>query len=166
MERNSKGQFVLGKCDGPKTHGHTVEGKWTKTYSKWNGMRTRCDRKNAENYHLYGGRGISYDVSWSKFSNFLKDMGDCPSGYTLERKDSNKNYSKSNCRWATSKENHRNRSVTVFVEFEGKKRVLAELVELYGLRDYKTTWCNIFKRGWSVKDALLKPLRRRSVKDD
>lgn len=46
---------------------------------------------------------------WEKFENFLADMGEPPPGMTLERKNNDKGYGPSNCRWATPAEQARNK---------------------------------------------------------
>jgi hypothetical protein len=57
--------------------------------------------------------GIKVCDRWNSFENFLADMGNRPHGKTIDRYP-NKfgNYEKSNCRWATSKEQGRNRRST------------------------------------------------------
>ncbi len=82
----------------------------TKIYSVWGDMKDRCKNPKAKKYHLYGGRGINYKKKWENFENFYKDMGESyREGLTLERINNNKGYSKANCRWATYKEQNKNR---------------------------------------------------------
>ena len=40
----------------------------------------------------YGGRGISVEKRWLNFRSFLKDMGERPTGLSLDRKNVNGNY--------------------------------------------------------------------------
>lgn len=86
------------------SHGHCINGVQSRTYRAWNSMMTRCTNPKNNRYHRYGGRGITVCERWKKFSNFLEDMGCCPSNLTLDRKDGDKGYYKDNCRWATWEE--------------------------------------------------------------
>lgn len=81
----------------------------TPTYSSWSSMKKRCLNPKAADYYRYGGRGITVTQRWLEFENFLEDMGERPPGRTLGRRDNDKGYSKSNCRWETPKEQANNR---------------------------------------------------------
>lgn len=91
------------------THGHTIGGKHSDTYTSWYHMIARCNNPNSEHWHRYGGRGITVCARWNKFENFLSDMGTRPPGLTLERKMNDQGYSPDNCLWATRKEQAQNR---------------------------------------------------------
>lgn len=82
-------------------------------YEAWAQMRSRCFNPNHRAYKNYGGRGIGICKRWDRFENFAADMGPHPGkGWSLDRKNNDKGYSKSNCRWATRKEQIRNRRTT------------------------------------------------------
>lgn len=78
----------------------------------WYNMRQRCYNPNNPGYKNYGGRGIKVCKRWHVYENFLADMGAPPFGLTLDRKDNNKGYCKSNCRWATQAQQAVHRRVT------------------------------------------------------
>lgn len=75
--------------------------RYTREYNIWDKMIQRCHNHKHTSYDSYGGRGIFVCDEWkSSFSNFYKDVGDCPDpSFTLDRIDNNKGYNKNNYRW-------------------------------------------------------------------
>jgi len=117
--------------DANRTHGMTR----TPTYMSWQAMRQRCNNPGNIGYATYGGRGISVCQEWDSYEQFLSDMGERPSGWTLDRIDPNGNYCKDNCRWISRKEQNRNRRDNRRFEFEGELRTIPEIAEMVGLKE-------------------------------
>lgn len=80
-----------------------------RTYTSWRAMIGRCRNPNHTNFWKYGQKGIAVCDRWLLFANFFADMGERPSGCSLDRIDCNGNYEPGNCRWATTKEQARAR---------------------------------------------------------
>jgi len=82
------------------------------TWLTYRNMKDRCYNKNNDRYHKYGGRGIKVCRQWQKsFERFYLDMGLKPQSMSLERINVDGNYEPDNCKWATSTEQLRNKSL-------------------------------------------------------
>lgn len=142
-------------------HGHTRYNgrRWNSpTYNTWVSMKQRCFSEDCDSYPDYGGRGITIQDDWHDFENFLRDMGVRPEGTTLDRIDPNGDYTKENCRWASTKQQALNKRNTVLVEYRGELRPLMELCEQHGV-PYQRVWSRIFNHGYDTETALTKPPR-------
>jgi hypothetical protein len=98
----------------------------------WLAMRIRCRNPKCNDYHLYGGAGITVCKRWQGFENFLTDMGERPPGMVLDRIKCDQNYEPSNCRWVTWVDSANNRRNTMFVLFNGKRLPVAEVERAMG----------------------------------
>lgn len=131
----------------------------TRIYKTWISMLTRCRNPNTHSFADYGGRGITVSSEWLSFDAFYRDMGEQPfPSAQLDRIDNNKGYSKENCRWATPKQNSRNKRSSRFIEVNGEQVVIAELIEKCGFKNRNTIY-NRLKAGWSIKKTLSTPVR-------
>lgn len=126
----------------------------TPTYSSWLAMRDRCKRPRAANYKLYGGRGIKVCERWRKdFREFLADMGEKPTGHSIERIDNNGDYTPGNCRWATIGEQCRNRRSNIRLTHEGKTQTLTEWAKEKKVSMH-LVWERLYRNGWRLDRAL------------
>jgi len=140
------------------THGATSRVKngthiRTKAYTVWGKMIQRCCNPNNPKFPVYGGRGIEVCDKWKSFEGFIEDMGSPPDGLSIDRIDVNGGYCKSNCRWATAKEQANNRTDNVLVDLDGKQMTLKQAAEKAGVR-YKLFWKYVRVKKMSVADAI------------
>ena len=96
--------------------------------SRYKSMKGRCLYPVSRNYHNYGGRGIKVCARWlGSFELFCKDMGPPPTpDHQLDRIDCDGDYKPSNCKWATRKEQNRNRRNNRWITHEGETLTLRE----------------------------------------
>lgn len=92
-------------------HGEGALGKQTREYRAWQAMRNRVRPNNERNRKWYSDNGVIVCERWGIFSNFLEDMGRCPSGMSLDRINPYGNYEPSNCRWADAVTQRRNQRI-------------------------------------------------------
>ncbi len=126
-----------------------------KLYTKWSNMIQRCGNKNDPKYYIYGGRGIKVNKKWAKFDNFYDDMHSTfKMGLTLDRINTNKDYSKNNCRWVTNRVQQNNRRDTDMIEFKGIKDSLTGWSRRLGMYQ-GTLWGRLYKWNWPIEKALM-----------
>lgn len=106
----------------------------SRTYYAWRSMRSRCLNEGNASYSDYGGRGIKVCDRWlNDYDAFFDDMGEAPDGLTLDRIDSNGNYSPENCRWADWNQQAANRRSNVLLSLNGVEMTQAEWARELGI---------------------------------
>lgn len=113
-----------------RTHGLSE----TNEYKIWQLVKNRCLNENAEDYELYGGRGITVCDEWRySFTAFLESVGPRPQGMSLDRIDNNGHYEPSNVRWTTQKTQCNNKRSNATYTHEGITLTLMEWSERTGI---------------------------------
>lgn len=144
------------------SHGHSFSSKGcSPTYRTWSGMHYRCSDMSDKNY---GGAGVKVCERWFDFSLFLEDMGERGKGLSIDRIDPNGNYEPSNCRWATIKEQARNKRKSVKTNVNGEVLNLIDVAEKYGIP--QTTIYRRYKQGLRGKELIEKVNRNVYVVGD
>lgn len=163
--------------NGKKTHcgcknkiGRTThELSRSRFYGIWRGVKDRCDNSKSTSYKNYGAKGVKYQESWAVFENFKSDMYESylkhcdqhtEKDTSIDRIENNKGYYKDNCRWATRREQDRNVTRNVIIDYKGEKFILKDLADKYFIKF--DTLRDRLKRGLSIEEALTTPIRGKS----
>jgi hypothetical protein len=124
----------------------------SRVYSTWKGILTRCYNKNVKAYSLYGGRGIQVCDKWKSFLAFFADVGEPPTGTSLDRINTDGNYEPGNVRWATPREQCNNKRNNTIIEYNGKKQTVANWARETGIE--KSVLLYRIKTGWPIEQVL------------
>jgi len=133
----------------PRGHKHDPE------YAAWKAMRRRCYRPSCADFQNYGGRGITVAAEWlNSYDTFLAYVGRRPSPkHSIDRIDNDRGYEPGNVRWATAKEQARNRRRSVKVSAFGETLSLGEWAERFGVSS--DTIRQRLERGWDPSRAVV-----------
>jgi hypothetical protein len=146
------------------TSSQDLKRQFPSEHGTWKAMMQRCFDEAFPLYRYYGGRGIIVCERWrgpDGFASFLADMGPKPSPtYSLDRHpDQNGNYEPGNCRWATKREQARNRRDNVLLTLNGVTCCLMEWAEKLGVK--YITLASRVRAGWSAERTLTTPVAYR-----
>lgn len=164
-----KGESISCGCMKPvlsaiaaTRHGNAARGRLTPEYRVWSNLIFRCENAGGKSWEDYGGRGIRVCERWRRdFGAFLMDMGPKPSPkHEIDRIDVNGDYDPMNCRWVTRAVNARNKRNNRYLEAFGQRKLLVEWAEDLGA--HASVISGRLSLGWSVEDAVTKPVRHRA----
>jgi hypothetical protein len=87
-------------------------------------------------------------------------MGPRPAGATVERRNNSKDYSPSNCHWASRKAQNRNKRSNLNLTYKGRTQCLTAWAEELDM-SWATLYYRVVTAGWSTKQAMETPVRSR-----
>lgn len=132
----------------------------SREYHSWQTAKERCHNPNNPGYQFYGKRGIVMCAKWRQsFQAFYQDMGPRPEGMSLDRIDPNGNYEPGNVRWATDKQQQRNKRSNRLVTYKGETMTVVDWAERLGLSYVALT--HRLNRGWKIDRAFHQALQRK-----
>lgn len=126
----------------------------TPEYRAWKAAIERCENPKCKYYKNYGGRGVAFCAEWRQsFTAFLAAVGPRPSrAHSLDRIKNELGYEPGNVRWATRREQNRNRRGLKMITWRGETLCLQEWSERVGISDH--TIRTRLQRGWPIDRAL------------
>lgn len=147
--------------------GHNTKHNWygSRLYNIYHKIRDRCLNPNYPETRYYMGRGIKICEEWKNSFIAFKDWA-LANGYTafksIDRIDVNGDYSPENCRWATPKQQSRNRRSNINISINGETHCLFEWCEKLDL-NYNAILARI-ERGWDPIKAIETPIKKINFK--
>lgn len=130
----------------------------TRTYRIWVGMHGRC--RLGSQVRNYSSRGIRVCERWRLFEAFLADMGQAPKGMTLDRHPNNDgNYEPGNCRWASNREQARNKRSNLNLTWQGETRCLQDWATHLHI-NAATLYARIAVYGWPIDRAFTRQVTK------
>lgn len=139
---NPNGHLVHGLCSHP-------------LYDVWQTMKQRCENPHSRGYRWYGAKGVCVCREWNDVTVFFDwaISHGYKKGLTIDRINTDGDYTPENCRWISIAEQQRNKSSNHLIEYHGERHSLTEWSKILGVP--RTTLSNrIMYLGWSVDRAF------------
>jgi len=131
-----------------------LKNEFKREYRIWKALRARCNCKCYDN-STYRLKNIKCCKRWNSFSNFMEDMGPCPKNYSIDRIDSNGDYTPENCRWADAKTQSSNRgNFTPLIEYKGEKHILKDWCRMLN-KNYTTIYKRMYNLNMPFEQAII-----------
>lgn len=139
----------------------------SRLYRIWACMKDRCLNRYNTNYKNYGGRGITICQEWKEFFPFMKwafgkgGYTEADKSLTIDRIDTNGDYSPSNCRFVNNEIQQNNKRTNLYCTYKGRKVTASQLARIAGIApDVMIKRIGDLK--WDVDRAVSTPVHKHS----
>lgn len=133
----------------------------SRLYNIWRGIKQRCSNPNATGYKNYGGRGVAVCDEWLHNFQAFYDWS-MQNGYaenlTIDRVNTDENYSPDNCRWVTQKVQQNNKRTNHYITFNGETHTIREWEDKLNLK--RGVVDSRLRRGKTIEEALGKEIAK------
>lgn len=139
------------------THGLSRnDGKVSRLYSVWVGIKNRCFRVKSSDYKHYGGRGITICSEWLEYKPFhdWAIAAGYKEGLSIDRINNDGNYDPANCRWVPMEKQFDNRRSSHFITFNGETKTVTGWAKSTGIS--RSAINSRLRRGWAAEEVLVK----------
>ena len=144
--------------------------KHSRLWRIYSNMKSRCYNPKAPNYSYYGGRGITVCEEWLNsekitIGKYIHNQSKgwlsfqewaLKNGYaedlTIDRIDTNKEYSPENCRWVSMKVQINNTRHNRLITYKDRTQTMKQWCEELNL-NYRTVVTR-FRKGWNVERSF------------
>jgi hypothetical protein len=123
-------------------------------YEVWKDMMRRCYNEKYRRYPDWGGRGIKVCPEWHDVLIFAEwgKMNGYGSGLLIDRINNDGDYSPTNCKWSTMKEQSNNRRNSKLIAFRGTTMTETQWADALGIT--QPALHERLSKGWALDRAL------------
>lgn len=162
IKGKSKSCGCYRKDCAKKPDPNAITRKYKRIYKIWRGIKERCTYPNGQHHKNYYDNGVKMCDEWFNSSISFIEWA-LKNGYkddlTIDRIDPFGNYEPSNCRWATRKEQARNKRNTKRYSVNGEMLTLSEISEKYTIK-LETLVARVYRYGYTIEEAINAPVKR------
>lgn len=134
---------------------------------KYNSIKNRCENPNNKNYKYYGGKGVKLLFTYPEFYNkmyesYIKHVEEFGrENTTIDRIDTDGDYSLDNIRWATIKEQNQNKDLKTIAKKQSEVKLgfkIEELKEDYEKFINKETNYSEIAKKWNITRQTIRKI--------
>lgn len=161
---------ICGQQSAVKKWGRILDADDRLLYGRWRGIKTRCEDPRHKQYSYYGGSGIRLSKEFQDYVSFVNYCKNLPSYHhslEVDRIETDKGYERGNIVFSNRGAQLRNRKITVFTTYKGKKYVALDFAAEFIKKLHPVYVVRLAKKGMTGEQILEReknPLKLRKIR--